>query len=110
MDRRSGDRSTAVDLGDLTLIRLKLAGKRFELIVNPERAWLYRQGEKIPLDDVVEGFTVFENFSKGLKVAEEEIADAFGTPDERKIAEIMLQKGDFVPAKRATITICMKKT
>ena len=94
-DRTSGDRSAKVDLGEFTLVRYKVKGYRFEIVVNPEKAWQYKQGDDIPLDDIVEGFTVFENFSKGLKTAEYDLEDAFGTNDEREIAKIMLDKGEL---------------
>lgn len=94
-DRSSGDRSAKVDLGEFTLVRYKVKGYRFEIVVDPELAWKYKQGDEIPLDDIFEGFTVFENFSKGLKAAEFDLNDAFETGNERDIAKIMLDKGEL---------------
>lgn len=93
--KSSGDRSTRVDLGKLTLVRYSSHGKRLELIVDPEKAWLYTQGDDIDLDDVVEGFTIFENLSKGLKADSVTLEDIFGTADERKVATEMLKKGEL---------------
>ena len=64
INRGSGDRSSAIDLGGKTLVRLQTHGKRLEMVVNPEEAWLFKQGDEVAIDDVVEGFIVFENFSK----------------------------------------------
>ena len=94
-DKRSGERGSRIDLGDLSLIRYKSKGNRFEIVVDPEKAWLYRQGEDIPLDDIVEGFTVFENFSKGLKASEHALEDSFGTEDEKEIVKTIIDKGDL---------------
>lgn len=96
MDRRSGDRSSAVDLGKFTLVRYNSHGKRFEMVVNPEKAWLFNQGEDIPIDDVVEGdYIIFENFSRGLKANDEEVEEIFDTSVDREIAELMLQRGEL---------------
>lgn len=94
--RSSGSREQKTDLGDLTLVRLSTHGKRLEMVVHPENAWLYKQGEDIPVDDVVEGYVIFENFSRSLKATTEELVDIFGTNDEKKMAEMMIQKGELL--------------
>ena len=95
INRGSGDRSSAIDLGGKTLVRLQTHGKRLEMVVNPEEAWLLKQGDEVAIDDVVEGFIVFENFSKGLKMNEDDLSDIFETDSEREIAKLMLLKGDL---------------
>lgn len=94
-NRSSGDRSSRVDLGDYTLVRYKAKGFRFEMVVDPEKAWLYREGESIPLDEIFEGYNVFENFSKGLKASGEDLFDVFETESEEEIAQQMLEKGEL---------------
>jgi ribosome maturation protein SDO1 len=94
-DRKTGERSARVDLGEYSLIRYKAKGFRFEMIVDPEKAWLYRQGEKLTLEEIFEGFIVFENFSKGLKASSEDLIDVFETEEEKEIAKQVLEKGDL---------------
>lgn len=88
-------RATRVDLGKFTLVRYAKQGKRFEIVVEPEKAWLFKQGEQIPIDDIIEGMTVFENFSKGLKADVDLLDQAFNTKDVREVVLIMLEKGDL---------------
>ncbi|MCY3412545.1 MAG: ribosome assembly factor SBDS [Candidatus Heimdallarchaeota archaeon] len=94
-NRSPGDRSTRVDLGNLTLVKYSTHGKKLEIIVEPEKAWLFTQGEDIPLDEIVEGYTVFENISKGLKADLETLSEIFGTDNEREIIIHILQKGSL---------------
>jgi len=94
-DKRSGERGSRIDLGDLSLIRYKSKGNRFEIIVDPEKAWLYKQGESIVLDEIVEGYTVFENFSKGLKASENALDNSFGTENEKEIVKVIIEKGEL---------------
>ncbi|MHA2501368.1 MAG: ribosome assembly factor SBDS [Candidatus Kariarchaeaceae archaeon] len=96
MDRRSGDRSERVDLGKFTLVRYSSHGKRFEMVVNPEPAFLFTQGEDVDIDDVVEGgYIIFENFSRGLKATDDDLAEVFGTSEDREVAKLMLKKGEL---------------
>jgi len=95
MDRRSGDRSSAVDLGKFTLVRYNSHGFRFEMVVNPEEAWLFKQGDDIAIDDIVEGFIIYENFSRGLKANDEDLEKVFGTSEDREVVKRMLQKGEL---------------
>lgn len=94
--RTSGDRSSRVDLGELTLMRYSSHGKRLEMIVEPEKAWLFKQGEEIPLDEIVEGFTIFENISKGLKADTDTLSKIFGTSDEEETVKLLLQRGTLL--------------
>ncbi|MHA2090591.1 MAG: ribosome assembly factor SBDS [Candidatus Kariarchaeaceae archaeon] len=91
-----GDRSTRIDIGKFTMVRYNSHGKRFEIVVHPENAWLYRQGDNINLEEIVEGFTVFENFSKGLKAEGTELESVFGTSDEKEILQMMLERGELL--------------
>ncbi len=88
-------RDSRVDLGKFTLVRYNTHGKRFEIVVNPHNAWLSKQGEEIPIDDIVEGYTVFENFSKGLKADLDTLQQIFGVTNEKEILVKMLQRGEL---------------
>jgi len=88
-------RASRIDLGKFSLVRYTKHGKRFEIVVNPENAWLYKQGEVIPIEEIVEGMTIFENFSKGLKADLDTLEQVFETRSEKEIALAMLDKGDL---------------
>lgn len=90
-----GDRSVRVDLGKFTLVKYNSHGKRFEIVVNPEKAWLFKQGEQIPIEEIVEGYNIFENFSKGLKADVPGLETIFGTIDEETIIKTMIEKGNL---------------
>ena len=78
------------------MVRYNTHGKRLEIIVEPERAWLLRQGEEIPIEDIVEGYTVFENLTKGLKANKDELVDIFETDDDKEIARLMILNGELL--------------
>nr|MDO8080550.1 ribosome assembly factor SBDS [Candidatus Freyarchaeota archaeon] len=82
-----------VDLGDTVIARLETRGERFEILVNPNRAWDYRRGQNVELSEVLKSFDIFEDAHKGLKATEGKLLEIFETTDINKIAPIILKKG-----------------
>jgi len=76
-----------------TVARMHVDGRDFELLVKPEPALSYREGKSVPLSDILVAETIFSDASKGLKVPEKDLEEAFGTVDTREIAEIVLRRG-----------------
>ncbi len=82
-----------IDVDKAVIARITRAGTRFEILVDPEKAHEFKEGE-IPLDDVVAVFEVFKDASKSEKPSEEELKKAFGTTKFEEIAKIILKKGE----------------
>ncbi|MCS7097082.1 MAG: ribosome assembly factor SBDS [Candidatus Methanomethylicia archaeon] len=70
-------------------------GERFEIIVEPNSAWAFKQGENVDLSNILIGDTIYKDSNKGLKASEEELKRVFGTTDFHKIAIIILKKGEL---------------
>lgn len=77
------------------LARLSKLGKKFEIVVDVEKAWLLKSGEKIDLGEVVQGEFVYYDARQGLKASESDLRKAFGTGDFYKIAERIIKEGDL---------------
>ncbi|MEB3816498.1 MAG: ribosome assembly factor SBDS [Desulfurococcales archaeon] len=74
---------------------ITIKGQKFEILVRPEEAFRYREGEKIDLDDVLWTDTIYRDVRKGLRASPESLKKAFGTDDVRKIAEKILREGEI---------------
>ena len=96
MSYDSGQRQKRVDLGGKSLVRYTKHGKRLEIVVDPKKAWLYKQGEDIPIDDIVDAYIVFTNFSKGEKAGATELANILGTEDDVEAVKKILDEGDLL--------------
>ncbi|MEN2999897.1 MAG: ribosome assembly factor SBDS [Acidilobaceae archaeon] len=72
---------------------LEIKGERFEVLVRPESAFRYKEGEKVEIDEVLWSDTVFKDSKKALKASPESLKRAFGTEDVRAIAERILREG-----------------
>ena len=82
-----------IDLKGKSIVRYEKHGRRYELLVNPEPAWLYLQGEEVEIDDIFEVYIVYENISRGVKSTQDDLDVAFEGMTEREIAVTILKEG-----------------
>ncbi len=72
--------------------RITRNGKVFEILVDSEEAYKYKQGNG-SLEDALIADDIYTNVRKGDKAPEKDIEEAFGTTDTRKVAEIIIKQG-----------------
>ncbi len=75
--------------------RYESKGRKFEILVDPEKALEYREGKQIDLGEIVQGEFIFRDVKKGLKASPEELKEIFGTEDAGKIMDIILREGEL---------------
>lgn len=80
----------------LTVARLERAGKKFEIIVHVDKAWKFKNGEKIDIRDILEGEFIYYDVRQGLKASETELKKIFGTSDPYQVAEQILKRGELL--------------
>ena len=93
MSHDSGERRQFIDLEKKALVRYTYRNQKFEIIVDPEAALNYKKGEEILVSDIVEGYMVFHNATKGEKASEVILEQTFETDNEEEIVKIILEKG-----------------
>ena len=69
-------------------------GVHFELFLDPDNAYLYLEGSKKDLKNILVVDEVFEDAKNGERHKAEAIKKAFGTTDIYEILKIMLEKGE----------------
>jgi len=80
---------------EYVIARYEVRGKKFEILVHPEKAFRYREGEKISIDEVLIGDYVYKDVRRGDRASPEDLRKIFGTDDIRKVADIILKKGEL---------------
>lgn len=80
----------------LSIARLEKGGKRFEVIIDAEKAWALKNGEKVNIREVVEGEFIYYDAKQGLKASENDLSKFFGTTDPYVIAEIIVKRGELL--------------
>jgi ribosome maturation protein SDO1 len=84
-----------VTLEEAVTARLKTHGIVFEVLVDPEGALMYRQGEDVDVEKILAAEDVFENASRGDRSSEEDLLRAFETTDVVAIAAKIIKKGEL---------------
>ena len=82
-----------VDVNKSILARLKVKDKLFEILVDCDKALLFRQG-KCPIEDAIASDQAFKNHRLSEKASEHDIMNVFGTMDHLKVAAEIIRKGE----------------
>ncbi|ALL02038.1 putative RNA-associated protein [Pyrodictium delaneyi] len=75
--------------------RLEVAGKRFEVLVNPDLAFEFKQGKDVNLEDLVISDAIYTDLRRGLRASPELLRRVFGTDDVVKIAAEIVRRGEL---------------
>ncbi|MPC30525.1 Ribosome maturation protein SBDS [Portunus trituberculatus] len=84
-----------IRLTNIAVVRVKKAGKRFEIACYKNKVLSWRQKVEKDLDEVLQSETVFTNVSKGQVAKKEELLKCFKTEDQRAICLEILEKGEL---------------
>nr|AAU84323.1 conserved hypothetical protein [uncultured archaeon GZfos9D1]QNO51448.1 ribosome maturation protein SDO1 [Methanosarcinales archaeon ANME-1 ERB6] len=83
-----------VSLDKAVIARYKSGKKNFEVLVDPDRADLFRGGAEENIEDILAVEEIFENTSKGEKATEADLMRVFSTSDVREIAKKIVKEGE----------------
>lgn len=81
---------------EYTIARYKKGGKRFEVLVDPDRALEYKLGRKKDFTNILVFDEVYTDANKGLRASKADLMEVFGTADIEKIAEKIVREGDLL--------------
>ncbi|KAJ3724297.1 Shwachman-Bodian-diamond syndrome protein [Lentinula guzmanii] len=86
--------SNQIKLTNVSIVRLKKGGKRFEIACYKNKVQEWRNGVETNIDDVLQISNVFMNVSKGEVAKHGELKKAFGTTETSEIVSEILKKGE----------------
>ncbi|AGB02207.1 ribosome assembly factor SBDS [Methanoregula formicica] len=84
-----------IPLDHAVVARLESHGERFEILVDPHKAALVRQGQPVEIEDVVAALNVFGNSSKATRASDESLMKVFQTTDFDTVARKIIIKGEI---------------
>ncbi|XP_076002701.1 ribosome maturation protein SBDS isoform X1 [Genypterus blacodes] len=84
-----------IRLTNVATVRIKKAGKRFEIACYKNKVMSWRSGAEKDLDEVLQTNSVFVNVSKGQVAKKDDLTKAFGTDDLTEICKQILAKGEL---------------
>ncbi|RHZ59326.1 hypothetical protein Glove_364g61 [Diversispora epigaea] len=87
--------SNQIKLTNVSIVRLKKGGKRFEIACYKNKVMEWRNGVETDLDEVLQINNVFLNVSKGQVAPKDLLTKAFKTEDLNPIIVEILKKGEL---------------
>ena len=84
-----------VKLSNVSVVRLKKGGKRFEVACYKNKVLEWRSGVEKDLDNVVQTESIFINVSKGQLAKQDDLLKAFKTSDQALILQEILTRGEL---------------
>jgi len=83
-----------VSLDKAIIARLETHGEKFEILVDPDLAYLFKTGSKKDTTNMLVVEEIFTDARKVERPSSEALKKAFGTTDVIAIAQVILTKGD----------------
>lgn len=75
--------------------RYEAKGKHFEILVDPNLAFQYKEVGKPGIEEVVKSEFIYKDARKALKASPEDIKSVFGTTDFTEVAKRILAEGEL---------------
>lgn len=83
-------------MSSYTIARFKYGAKRFEILVDPDKALEFKLNKRRSADGILVYDEVFTDANKGLRASKADLMEVFGTTDLRAIAERILREGELL--------------
>ena len=84
-----------VSLEDSVTARFETEGNRFEILIDPEAAQHYKEGEEIDWEEAIAADGIWSDSSKGERAPEKLVNDTFGSLDLIDIYKKILAEGSI---------------
>ncbi len=85
-----------VKMTEYTIARFKKGSKRFEILVDPDKALDYKLGKKRDFNDILVYDEIYSDAKKGLRASKSDVMSVFGTTDVNKVARKILDEGELL--------------
>ncbi|KAJ2241009.1 hypothetical protein GGI13_007483, partial [Coemansia sp. RSA 455] len=86
--------STKIRLTNVSIVRLRKGGKRFEVACYKNKVTEWRTGVEKDIDEVLQIHQIYVNVSKGQVAKTEELRKCFNTEDVDEVIKEVLMKGE----------------
>lgn len=82
-----------VNVDKAVVARLEKNGKKFEILVDCDKALELKKGKSISMDDVIAVDAIYKDVKKGDKASEHDLQNIFKTNNVREISKMIITKG-----------------
>jgi len=108
-----------VDVDKAVVIRLKKAGMKFEVLVDPDKVLEFKKGKSLNIEEILAYPGIYHDVRRGDAIPENELQTKFGTTNVFQVAKKIIAEGElqftteqrrrFVEEKRREIADIISK-
>ncbi|MFH1638452.1 MAG: ribosome assembly factor SBDS [Candidatus Woesearchaeota archaeon] len=84
-----------VDVDKAVIARLKQKGEIFEILVDCDKAFEFKQGDNVEMNDLLAVTAIFKDVKKDERASENRLKELFGTEDVNEIASTIVKDGEI---------------
>eukprot|EP01130_Rhizamoeba_saxonica_P017211 TRINITY_DN8247_c0_g1_i1.p1 TRINITY_DN8247_c0_g1~~TRINITY_DN8247_c0_g1_i1.p1 ORF type:complete len:273 (+),score=63.04 TRINITY_DN8247_c0_g1_i1:45-821(+) len=95
MSRRLNTPGTRKTLTNMSVVKLKKAGRRFELACYPVKVAEWKKGLETNIEEVIQTDQIFQNVQRGIGAKKPDLKRAFPRKSNEEIIAIILSEGEI---------------
>jgi len=99
-----------VDVDKAVVIRLKKAGMKFEVLVDPDKALEFKKGRSLNVEEILAYPGIYHDVRRGDTIPEEELQNNFGTTNVFQVAKKIIAEGELQYTTEQRRRLVEKKT
>ena len=84
----------AISVEKAVIAKLTKGGKKFEILVDPEKALELKSGKEISIEDLLAAPEIYEDVGKGKRAGDSDVNKTFGTNDIKIISKKIVRDGE----------------
>jgi ribosome maturation protein SDO1 len=84
-----------VSIDKAVVARLSHSGKKFEILIDPDKAFEFKKGANIGIEEILAYPAIYHDVKNGDTIPEGDLQKAFGTVDVNKVAEKIIREGEL---------------
>ncbi|MEK6934372.1 MAG: ribosome assembly factor SBDS [Nanoarchaeota archaeon] len=82
-----------VNIDKAVIARLEKDGKHFEILVDCDKAFEFKHGKNVSMEDILAVDDVYKDVKKGDKASDNDLKSIFGTNDVREVGKVIIKHG-----------------
>jgi ribosome maturation protein SDO1 len=84
-----------VSIDKAVVARLRIGQLKFEILVDPEKAFELKSGKVVRMEDILAYPMIYKDARTGEAASEKDVQNLFGTTDVYKVAERIIKEGEL---------------
>lgn len=87
--------NNVISVDHAIIAKYQVMGHKFEILVDPDLAWAFKEEEKIPIEEILAVEEIYKDAKKGDRISEDVLKQVFAERSVLEIAEKIILEGEL---------------